>query len=786
VFGGTESRYVAPLESGGVSLPIFSALELKSIEQTQGETAARNAWKAAAEDQQAIQRMESAGLWAAIREEHGGLLRTPYGVIVANLDLIEQVFKNNEDFSVSGHRARMKLSFGDIFIGKDAARADGDEYRNEAGPIPKALSELPPCQVFEIAKNAAELKFNDLINMAKEVAADNAFVEYETTFDMRELLDEVLAELTERWFGIQDSLYFKRSGGDPNWSEGPPNSPSIPLYPGHFAAPSRYMFQPNPGDTPTSVGQSHGKALKRAMLSFVEPYYTNNQFPQAADYKDAPVAKVVLEHTRARTLAPEAALDFAASTMVGIIMGYTPTIYGSVLNVLTEWSNSGTLFQKRNEWKAGAAMDLDAAELLMRDALEQALQMRPMPQITWRTARTKMRLGAGGSHAIDIYPGDKIVLPIVSGTQEALSEGREDGRIMFGGVREEKDAPTHACPGFNQGIAAALGCLAALVCTEEALRPGANPHSFEVRGRLRLPTLPGQSGHRESVEIAVPIDEKGAVYCWGDSWFSLDTINGREDIQGQLARIGYIAPNTYCQDLKWMYLENMAKAHAAEQFMTDVVKDAASLRLIPKAILLSGGGNDSVKGRLYPKPDVRASPRAPGDQPRVAERFLLNPKSANSKPINDRNLCLHLEYMRMQYTQIIEKLNKKLTEKNWRTPIIVHGYAHPRPLKRGILDYGYSWIRGPFTFAGYVDSNNNCDTQVALEAMQELIDRLNNEVFVELAKKFPQRVLYVDLRPVATKADDWSDDLHLTSEKFFDAACLIDAAIVKFWGSVHA
>ena len=64
---------------------------------------------------------------------------------------------------------------------------------------------------------------------------------------------------------------------------------------GHFTAPSRYFFQPNPGPAATALGQQHGRALEAAMIAFVAAH--RDQLPTMRDGRTpAPLARAALEH----------------------------------------------------------------------------------------------------------------------------------------------------------------------------------------------------------------------------------------------------------------------------------------------------------------------------------------------------------------------------------------------------------------------------------------------------------------------------------------------------------
>ena len=60
----------------------------------QGFDSASEQWKIALEDIGARMSSASQAVWAAIRELHGGVLRTPYGVLVCSKKLVNDVFDN--------------------------------------------------------------------------------------------------------------------------------------------------------------------------------------------------------------------------------------------------------------------------------------------------------------------------------------------------------------------------------------------------------------------------------------------------------------------------------------------------------------------------------------------------------------------------------------------------------------------------------------------------------------------------------------------------------------------
>lgn len=758
---------------------------LKDLEVTEGASAAVAAWKAAIEDLESIDRLDSAALWAAIREDHGGLLRTPYGVLVARRELISQVFLDKQErYSVSGQMERMRQSIGEISLGNDAGR----EYDDASIPINEAISQLDPQEVFDLARNAADRKICKILHEANKQAAEVGNAHHEVGFDAREVVDEVLADLCEAWFGLQGSDHFRRGSTDWAWTTDQP-----PLYPGHFTALSRYMFQPNPGATPVELGQSYGRSLRSAMLRFVQDHRSGNSIPRNPQGRDAPIAAATFNHRRFGS-------DdvFVARTMVGVLMGFTPTIIGAVLNVLREWHRDGTFWSLRTRCATTPIGDIRDASDLIHAPMAAAAQMRPMPQIGWRTARKSHRLGTPGQHVLDIEVGDKIVMAVVSGTQESLAQGQPDGRLMFGGDREMTPHPTHACPGYHAGIAAMLGTLTALISRPENLRPGVSPLTFEVRSKTlfersdAVKNLDVEALERQQLELETCIafadvvegtpeqafGSKGLILAWGDSWLDYREFIQNTDITNCLHRLGYVVNegrdegDRFCNYQAWLMLQTMAadirppakegepQKEGPKEFLKYIDR---KLKGNPRAILLSGGGNDSVEGVL---------------------KGLLEPRQPDLDPVNSKRLESHVAQLLGFYVTIVEEIWKRVEARG--IPILVHGYDYPVPFYDVFANtFGRrKWLQEPFLDRGYKDPQTPdlVDLKLAIPAMVTVIDALNKMLKDELTKG-RSYVKYVDLRgtmkPQWEHNDEsgWRDNLHPNATGFGLVAGKIAGAV---------
>jgi len=446
-------------------LTIQSLLELGSAYPS----AAIDEWKRVLEDVESVRTFEAASVWAAIRTHHGGVLRTPYGVLVAEAQAIRQVLHDAQGrFSACGYLARMEESIGADHLGLDDT-GPGCPYRKESAAVNSAIQALGTSDTFEIARKAVHKKLGQVIEDAKTNSKDFADPRFEVTLDPREVIDEMLADLCEAWIGIREvDKFFKRGGMRWDWKSG-----TAPLYPGHFSASSRYIFQPRPGDEVKQYGVNHGKAVRSAMLGFVQAY---RQSPTNVS-EPGPISLAVLG-------SPETAGndDLAARTLVGAIMGFVPTIDGALRRVLSEWTSDGTFWAFRAARGGVPFADLGAANAALLPAMRSALQLRPMPELIWRTAQVDHVLTATDGSLFKLRAGDTVVLAQVSALHQDLLEQGTDFHTMFGGKKGPDLLPTHACPGYDAGTAAMLGLLAALVEQKDSMRPGLAPSTLMIEG----------------------------------------------------------------------------------------------------------------------------------------------------------------------------------------------------------------------------------------------------------------------------------------------------------------
>ena len=455
---------------------------LQTLECERGAAEAAVAWKSVLEDPVALEKFTSASVWAAIREHHDGALRTPYGVLVADRELVMNVLIDRDRYyTVSGYHDRMERSIGEIFLGLDKLSAGGP-YDQQSAATREAIEKLSVEEAFNEARKLTQDALGLFIGDAMKGSPSPAYSRrWELNLDVREVLDIVLADLCEIWFGLsQDKERLKRGGARWDWKPGEP-----PLYPGNFTAPSRYIFQPHPGKTVVDFGCEYGSTLTQAVREFVNDHRKAGTRPTGPDKRTPARIGVAVFGS----FDDPARDDEVARTLVGALMGFLPTVDGNLRLSLNEWLRDGSFWSLRTAMATpdpvtptpDMATPYAKAKKLLREPLVRAMQLRPSPELVWRTATRHHTIGKG---EVAVVPDDKVVLSIVSATQQCLERGDPDIFPVFGGDRLADPRPVHACPGYGAGMGVMLGILSALLEVKEAMRPSPAPLAFTLEGPI--------------------------------------------------------------------------------------------------------------------------------------------------------------------------------------------------------------------------------------------------------------------------------------------------------------
>ncbi|MCC2108630.1 MAG: hypothetical protein KDJ40_14080, partial [Hyphomicrobiales bacterium] len=281
--------------------------------------------------------------WAAVRQNHGGLLRTPFGILVGDRDMVRDVFVNdNETLTITGYLPRMNRSFGVLYLGLDPNQPD-QAYERWSHACNDAIMAIDTHTAFEHARNAVREAIHKLVAQEMSDARDDEAKRWELTVESREIVEPLLAHFCEEWFGMSEKGgHFRRSGYRWDWTLDQPAN-----YPGHFLSPSRYIFQPHPGHSVEQYGAAHGQSVRASMEAFLREF---------RDDITAPVARAVLDSKEG-----EDDIDFCAQTIAGAMMGFIPTVEGNLRRILNEWLREGVLWKLRARFAGAPARDFTDA-----------------------------------------------------------------------------------------------------------------------------------------------------------------------------------------------------------------------------------------------------------------------------------------------------------------------------------------------------------------------------------------------------------------------------------------
>ncbi|GCL60982.1 hypothetical protein [Pseudaquabacterium pictum] len=743
--------------------------QLLQLEQDAGAERAALAWKAALEDPEAVADWRSASVWAAIRQFHGGALRTPYGVLVASETLVNEVLRNaHGHVTVDGYQQRLRDSIGEIYLGLD----DGSAYQQQSAACNRAIMALDFDHGFTPAFEAARDALAAFVQDAQDRAADDRSSRWDLALDARELIDAVLAALCENWFGLSElGGHFVRGGS--SWPADGADCGMTPRYPGHFTAASRATFQPAPGDLARRLSRNHGQAVRRAMQAFLAANMATT----------APVTRAVLDDVITRAgPGGQPDLDLAGRTIAGALMGFLPTTSGSLRRILAEWLQDGTLAALRASHPAAAGWNVPAdARQRMHARLRETMQARPVPELIWRTARRAHVLQDGSEPACSVEAGDTVVLALVSATQQALARGGGDVMPIFGGRRDMPTSPTHACPGYLAAMGVIVGVLAAVAARQDTLRSGAASGVLYFDGPMpaaapgdpaaaggtsRSTTVQTETLKTFSAALKLPLTgtadpvaalfapgTKGRLLGWGDSWINNPLAQGR-NLHDALEAMGYDTSGMGTPFSFGTLLSSMAKENPKAPFPGPIwrhirqallaASDPVQPRPLPLAVIVSGGGNDVH--------------REDGNG-RIPLFEMLNPKAVGTPFFNGQ---------KDQFIQgrlagdLRAALGLLVGATKGAIPVLVTGYDHPIPDGRPALSIKKAPLQPPISARGYSVAEGR-------QIMEALITELNGQIATVVGEFSQSNVHAANLTGTLTSPDhtlDWGDELHPTVAGF--------------------
>jgi hypothetical protein len=235
----------------------------------------------------------------------------------------------------------------------------------------------------------------------------------------------------------------------------------------------------------------------------------------------------------------------------------------------------------------------------------------------------------------------------------------------------------------------------------------------------------------------------GILVAEGDSWFDYplcDVLRLLED------HYGYDVESVAHKGDR---VEDMAYGRGQLEALTRRLEKLLRQGLVPKAVLISGGGND-VAGAEF--------------------GMLLNHARSASAGLNDRIVSGVIDdRVQLAYVTMISAITRVCQARlGRRLPILVHGYDYPVPDGRGVIG-GWWLLPGPWLEPGFREKGF-LDRPDCTRLAARLIDRFN--VMLRRVTSLAEfaHVTFVDLRRVlATGASYkryWANELHPTPHGF--------------------
>src|SRR5262249_30406362 len=198
--------------------------------------------------------------------------------------------------------------------------------------------------------------------------------------------------------------------------------------------------------------------------------------------------------------------------------------------------------------------------------------------------------------------------------------------------------------------------------------------------------------------------QSGLIVAEGDSWFDYPFYDVLEKLEDDFDfRIESVAH-------KGDTVEQMAYDDTQFKQLQRTFQHISDDGKVPRAILLSGGGND-IAGTEFGMFLNHVKSGLPAINDKVAEGVI------------DERLRFATGYLIATVTRLSEQFFGK------KVPVLIHGYAYPVPDGRGYLG-GFWFLPGPWLKPGFVEKGFSANDSAAELAtctglMKDMIDRFN-------------------------------------------------------------
>lgn len=386
-------------------------------------------------------------VWRRVNES-GGDVGTAYGRLVSDparvLDILQD---DGQRYSVRGYGRRFSASVGAGYLGMDAVGPfDGHTERAEQSGVNAAIVRIDEAGAYAAALKHTRDRLAEMLRDAPALPVAGA--PKVAAVDVLDLGEQVLGRLCTQWFGVPDGAHLPAGGAA---SDAAP-----PRCPRDLVDVARYIFGAHPSPEVSEQGRRRGRALRDAVLAYL-------QAQQGADPATLPP---LTRDIRKGLLAQGHGLDVVADTVAGVMLGFTPSVFGNYANLMRAWVERGT-DGARTLWdlqarllKDGSEPGYDTVRQRLRPLLIEQMRRCPIPTTVWRErSGTEVPADPTGEHE-----PEKIVI----GLHGVMQHPEAPELMMWGGAwRGDPAYPElqtlHACPGYGLSTGVLMGIVAGLV-----------------------------------------------------------------------------------------------------------------------------------------------------------------------------------------------------------------------------------------------------------------------------------------------------------------------------------
>lgn len=386
-------------------------------------------------------------LWRRVNES-GGQVQTAYGQLVSHPGRVLDILRDDgARYTVRGYGRRFAASVGPGYLGMDAVGPHaGHDERAEQSGVNAAIVRIDEATAYAAALQHTQARLADLARKTPWPPVPGA--PKLVPVDVLDLGERVLAALCKQWFGVPDGVHLAAGGAA---SDKP-----APRCPRDLVDVARYIFGAHPSPDVSEQGRTRGRALRQAVHAWLQ---TQTGTPPA---QWPPLTRDIWRGLAAQGLG----LDVVADTVAGVMLGFTPSVFGNYSNLMRAWVERGhdgacTLWDLQALLlRDGLTPDFDTVRQRLRPRLIEQMRRCPIPTTVWRE---KAGTPLPADPSAEREP-EKIVI----GLHGVMQHPDAHELLMWGGAwRGDAAYPEmqalHACPGYGLSTGVLMGLVAGLL-----------------------------------------------------------------------------------------------------------------------------------------------------------------------------------------------------------------------------------------------------------------------------------------------------------------------------------